>query len=238
MRFCTLPRCQSNEPPTADSLLCEPCIERLRVLLRDVEFNVAHLHAVKAVRPEMVPTGGAFESCSPADDHNIVMLDPRTKVNGYHTPDGLYRADRPDDDPNPTLSAPGVLGSWAQQLWEARTSPLLQTMFSGPATIREAVSELILGTTWIAAQDWVLDYAEELAQLNGQLRAAIGDAPPTAVAVCSRKLAGEPCGGDIIPWERTGDEARPGNGGARCVRCRHTYYGFDLIDLRLAQEAS
>jgi hypothetical protein len=234
MILCTSATCRTQEPTQGNSLLCDDCRDRLHLTIRWIEFHLAHLTTVKAVRPQMVSTAGGFESASPANDDVIVMLDPRSAAVGvgrFHT--------GPDDDPKPPLSAPAVLGGWALMAWEGRTPPSLRDFMPRPCTVRDAVSELLTALGWICGQDWVHDFADEVGQLNRQLRAATGEAPPKPVASCVRSVGtwedgeGPPqlCGGGIVLWERPATDTRPATAGARCLTCSASYTGFELIDL-------
>lgn len=224
MSDCLLPRCRSGEPAAVDSHLCEPCIEHLVSTLRTVEENVAALTPVKSVKPGMVATASGFESASPAADHALVMLDPRSKITGVsRTITG------PDDDAEPPLSV-AVLGEWAQ----------LAGWTTG--TVRDAVSGLLVNHRWITEQDWVVDYADELFRLLAQLLRANGDGPPIPQAACIRPIGSITVGRKAVPVLCNGPivEVRYQNGGgARCLACGESYSGFQLVRLALGtSEAS
>ena len=224
MSPCLLPRCRSGQDAASDSRLCETCIGHLVSTLRTVEENVAALTPVKGVRPGMVATASGFESASPAADHVLVMLDPRSKITGpQRTLTG------PDDDLEPPLSV-AVLGEWAQLAgWTV-------------GTVRDAVSALLVNHRWITDQDWVVDYADELYRLLGQLLRANGDGPPIPQAACIRPIGSVTVGRTTVPVLCNGPivEVRyQTGGGARCLACDESYSGFQLVRLALGtSEAS
>lgn len=230
MNLCLLPRCPTGSYAAHDSLLCEDCITWVVGVLRDTEECIGLLSLVKAVRPGggVNPNAG-YESSSPAADHVLVMLDPRSKANGVgRTLTG------PDDEPEPALSV-AVIGSWARLSWWERTSPTLRRLLTGPITVRESVTELQVNNRWITAQTWVVDYVDELTRLHRQAAAAIGDGPPAPVASCTRTFPDGVCGGGVVVWHRLDDTGHHADGGARCLTCRKSYPGIELIRLRLAQ---
>lgn len=221
MRLCVLPRCSSGADAAADSLLCEPCIEWVVATLRDTEECIAELRPVKARGGDSsVNPNSGYESASPAADHVLVMLDPRSKATGVgRTLTG------PDDVEHPPLSV-DVLGGWAELAgWPA-----------GQRSVRDAVSALLVNHRWITSQDWVVDYVEELTRLHRQTAAAIGDGPPAPVASCTQVYRGEVCAGGVVVWHRLEDDGHHGQGGARCLTCRKSYAGPELIRLRLSQK--
>lgn len=221
MNLCLLPRCSSGDDAAADSLLCESCIDWVVRTLRDTEECIAELRPVKAKSGGggVNPNAG-YESSSPAADHVLVMLDPRSKAVGVgRTLTG------PDDEEHPALSV-DVLGGWAELAgWPA-----------GQRSVRDAVSALLINHRWVTGQDWVVDYVDELTRLHRQAAAAIGDGPPAPVATCTQVYRGEVCGGGIVQWSRMQDDGHHGAGGARCLACRKSYGGVELVRLRLAQK--
>lgn len=236
MTLCTSAHCRTPDAiPEGDGRLCDGCLDRLWTTLRWAEFHLATLSPVKAVRPEMVATAGGFESASPANDSALVLLDLRS------APRGVGRSlTGPDDDDTSLLSAPAVLGGWARQVWEERTPPSLRRLIPAPATVRDAVSALLSALPWIAEQDWVGDFEDEVGQLNRQLRGVNGEAPPAPVATCTELLGDRPataedtrpvCGGDIVMWKHDRVGSLPPVVGARCLACARKYTGFELIDL-------
>ncbi|CAL9606456.1 hypothetical protein SUDANB95_05499 [Actinosynnema sp. ALI-1.44] len=219
MNLCALPRCSSGDYAASDSLLCEDCIAWVVATLRDTEECIAELRPTKPRGAGGVNPNADYESGSPAADHVLVMLDPRSKAVGVgRTLTG------PDDQDEPPLSV-AVLGEWAELAgWPA-----------GRHTVRDAVSALLVNHRWITSQDWVVDYVEELTRLHRQAAAAIGDGPPAPVASCTRVIRGEVCGGGIVQWARIAENGHHGEGGARCLECRHSYRGVELIRLRLKE---
>ncbi|MGW4114804.1 hypothetical protein ACWEFJ_28350 [Actinosynnema sp. NPDC004786] len=237
MIFCMLPGCTNPEPTVGNSDVCDRCRERLHDRLRWIEFFVANLTPVKAVRPGMVATAAGFESASPAFDDAIVMLDPRSSAVGVGR-----SLTGPDDDEHPPLSAPAVLGGWARQVWEARTPRSLRHLIPPPRNVGHAVSTLLAALGWICEQRWVGDFAEEIGDLYRQLAAATGETPPRPVATCIRREGDPPgdgglddrpvCGGGIVARQHTAEDAEgPVMVGARCLSCGASYTGFDLLRL-------
>ncbi|MFC6089446.1 hypothetical protein [Saccharothrix lopnurensis] len=235
MTLCTSPSCRTPDAHVeVDSLLCVPCVDRLWQLLRWIEWHLAMLSPRRRVRPQMVATAGGFGPSSPANDDALVLLDPRSAARGVGR-----SLTGPEDDPNPLLSAPAVLGGWAEQVWEARTPESLRSLIPAPATLREAVSTLLLALPWVARQAWVLTFADEVDQLARQVRGVVGDAPDKPVATCTRLVGAAPapgavddrpvCGEDVTMWKHERDGQAP-LVGARCGG-GHTFTGFELIDL-------
>ena len=220
MNLCALPRCPTAGYAAYDSLLCEDCIEWVVATLRDTEECIAAMAPIKArgAGGGVNPNAG-YESASPAADHVLVMLDVRSKAVGVgRTLTG------PDDEEHPALSV-DVLGSWAELAgWPA-----------GQRSVRDAVSALLVNHRWITSQSWVVDYVDELTRLHRQAAAAIGDGPPAPVATCTRTFPDGVCGGGVVVWHRLDDTGHHADGGARCLSCRKTYAGPDLVRLRLAQ---
>lgn len=223
MDLCLLPRCPTAGYAAHDSLLCEDCIAWVVATLRDTEECIAHLAPVKArgTASGVNPNAG-YESSSPAADHVLVMLDPRSKANAVgRTLTG------PDDEEHPALSV-DVLGGWAELAgWPA-----------GQRSVRDAVSALLVNHRWITAQSWVCDYVDELTRLHRQAASAIGDGPPKPVATCIRVFPDGVCGGGVVNWWRTLDDGHHDEGGARCLSCRKVYGRVDLIRLQAAQHAA
>lgn len=233
MIFCVRDGCATAEPTPGNSRLCDTCRDRVHDDLRWVEFLAANLTPVKKVRPEMVATASGFGSSPPLDLHAVAQLDPRSAATGVHR---VHTG--PEDEDNPPLSVPGVIGDWARQVWEQRTPPSLRHVIYAPRTLGEAISTLLLALGWICEQEWVLDFADEVRQLRRQLAASTGEAPPKPVASCTHR-EGEPpakgqaderpvCGGGIVVRQRD-DPGIAYSAGARCLSCGTIYTGFELL---------
>lgn len=213
MQQCARAQCRTKGLPEGGSLLCAACITWFTALLRDTEAHIAVLTTERRATGSSERGNFGYGSSSPAADHVIAMLDPRSSANAVN----------PDDEENPPLSV-AVLGEWARRVgWRG-------------GTVRDAVSALLISHQWITAQPWVLDLLDELSRLHRQVAAAAGDAPPRPVASCTLLINGVVCGGDVVQVDRV----EPGAGlstplGARCLRCAQTYSGTDLVRLRVAQ---
>lgn len=225
MPTCVLPTCRSRDQhaePEPGALLCWHCAEHLRATLRSID---RYLRTLTPERTSTSGTGGrrapGYESRSPAADHIIAMLDPRTLVNG------------PGDDHDAVPNIAAELGNWARLVTEecprARNRPL--------RTINDAIVTLLIENQWITAQLWVDEYAAALNDLHRAIRGVANDGPISPAGLCTWQA----CGGPVFLTERTvigdkGQEER--HGAARCATCGAIYDGLALVRFYLAQEAA
>lgn len=232
MTACIVDTC--DRTPTGGNYACDECVEHLRALLRELDH---YLRVVTPMRPTLAtgPSAAGYESRSPAADHVLVMLDPRSKANGHQAENGAGRIDRPDDEPDPALSVPAVLADLAFRVWhEVDHDDELWLPASKPRTVGDAITLLLLAAPWLAGTDWLSHALDDVRTLRNQLARAANDAPLEVIAECTDLVAGRRCGGPVR--ERPATEKRPG--GARCGTCKRNYDGLDLVRLRIAQEAT
>ena len=163
----------------------------------------------------------AFGSSSPADDHVLVLRDPRSSV-AVLGPDDVERAPRP-----PVF----VLGAIADRLG----GPPRYTTMGLSSWLHGAVSVL-------AAQPWVPEAYTTLRAVSGQLRAALGDPSPSPVGSCRVLVDDEGRETPAGPWRcaaplflpelppRAMDEPMVPPA-LRCSGCGHRYTGHELVEI-------
>ena len=131
---------------------CDRCRNEVLKWLGVIEDEYLRLSTI----PTMSTVGGGSHvpgPKSPARDHVIAMLDPRS------TPAGPGTDDRPD-----VYSIPAVIGGWCKEAWLAAGEDRF------PATMHEAFRYLRWRTDWHMQQDHATVYAEEIRALYHQLR--------------------------------------------------------------------
>lgn len=132
---------------------CDRCRNEVLRWLGSIEMDFQALDT--APKPGR-STGGARSvpgSKSPASDHVIAMLDPRSKANAVWQ----------DDRDEPVLSVPAVVGGWCREAWRDSEDDL-------PGTMAAAFAYLRVRTDWLMRQDCAASYAAEIRQLYIQLR--------------------------------------------------------------------
>lgn len=145
---------------------CDRCRNEVLRWLGVIEDEYLRLSTI----PTMSTVGGGSHvpgPKSPARDHVIAMLDPRS------TPAGPGTDDRPD-----VYSIPAVIGGWCKEAWLAAGEDAF------PGTMHEAFLYLRWRTDWHMQQDHAGVYAEEIHALCTQLRARkrkIGECPTVIV---------------------------------------------------------
>lgn len=232
MTVCLVDTC--DRIPDHGNYACDECVEHLRHLLREVDM---YLRIVTPMRPTLAsgPSSAGYESRSPAADHVLVLLDPRSKANGHQADNGTGRIDRPDDEPDPLLSVPGVLGDLAYRMWdEVDHDEELWLPRWRPRDVGDAITLLLAGAPWLAGTDWLGQALDEVRAVRNELRSAANDSPPDVIATCTEVEHGRVCGGPVRELPATEKRA----GGARCGDCTRVYSGLDLVRLQIAQEAA
>lgn len=129
------------------------------------------------------------------------------------------RRNRPlgiDEDELPDV--PGSLASWARMVVEER-----QTSDTVDGTVSVSIRILHRERLWISQQEWLDDYAGEVAALHRATARAVGDTMwPKPIGHCPN------CGAPMYPTIGV-DEAH-------CRRCKATWSGVALARLRLIHE--
>lgn len=180
-------------------------------------------------RAGLVSIGSAaFGSSSPADDHVIVLRDPRSRAEATG-PDDVELAPRP-----PLV----VLETIAYRIIDERGNPEREPQWTTPG-----LSAWLYGALgWIVAQPWVDAAWYELRGLSRALRAANGDPVPGAVGTCRAIVNDDGREDPAGRWRcamplhmpelppRAPDEPiqLPV---LRCGSCRHVYDAASLVQL-------
>lgn len=216
-------RSHSGHPYPADNgyLTCDPCSGRLRAIVGELPALYAAI-----MDPEVLlyrETTGAraakgFRSAPPANVHLMSLRDVRTKW----------------IQPGDPHSALNVAWWYATQVRDQRD---LRTP-TGQPTVESETGTLLFHWDWLMRQPWVVDLAQDMREVTGQLRRAIpgSDPAPKRVGTCTQPLdTTDPAGkrhlcGQALYLPKTGATIT-------CSTCRHTYQGPDLIALHLATQA-
>lgn len=231
-RECQIGRCRTNTPPDWGSYACHDCLTLVQHQIVTIEDNLPRLTPQRGQGAQTDRIHRAVpDSRSPAVDDIIVMLDPRSRSNGYQSEYG-GRADRPDDDTTPALSIPAVVGAWCETLWTGSEDPWPSTLAAGLGYLRLHLHDRI------GREPWAAEFADEIRQLYWQVRNAVGDQPVKPVATCTELYRGVRCGGDVYEQPRLVDAEGEPSGGARCRACSRVFLGMDLVRLHRQQEAS
>lgn len=231
-RDCLIGRCRNNTPPEFGCYACLDCLNQTQHQIVTIEDNLPRLTPQRGQRAQNDRIHRAIpDSRSPAIDDIIAMLDHRSRSNGYHTEWG-GRADRPDDEPEPILSLPAVIGAWCETVWTGSEDSWPGTLSLGLFYLRANLHNPI------GREPWVGEFADEIRQLYWQVRNAVGDQPIKPVATCTEVYRGQLCGGPVFQQERLLDDEGEQTGGARCGACGRVYRGMDLVRLHNQQEAS
>ena len=201
--------------------LCDGHLQRLSTQLRRIEDDTAHLELAR--HPSQAWGGtrsSGLASQRPALDMTTLALVGPTAPGPVADPAGW------DDTPHVL----GTLESWARIVREDRglTPP------DGPATVSGERATLTRHLDWIAAQDWVDDFAAEVLTLSAVLQAHVRTTP---VSVAGRCWLGDPgqadglCGGRVrrqtihrTVVTTSGTTTMPVDDGPwHCARCGHTW---------------
>jgi hypothetical protein len=181
---------------------CDRCRNEVLKWLGVIEDEYLRLSTI----PSMSTVGGGGHvpgPKSPARDHVIAMLDPRS------TPAGPGVDDRSD-----VYSIPAVIGGWCKEAWAGSEDPF-------PATMHEAFRYLRRRSDWHMRQDHAAVYAEEIRSLYTQLHALTE--PRRKVGECPTVLY---LATDDTPEVRCDAPLRAGvdDDAIRCRACGATWY--------------
>jgi hypothetical protein len=135
---------------------CDWCCSQLTLWLTEIETNFARLNPQPLASLPGGSFGSAFGSKSPAQDHVIAMMDPRSSP--------AKRTGNEDDRENAPLSVPGVVGEWARFVWR---QPGCEDPW--PGTVGAGLEYLRAKVGWFAWQDCVAEFASEVRELHLQL---------------------------------------------------------------------
>jgi len=201
--------CPPSRPKDAEGawLVCSGCSNRILRHLRELEEYLPHLSLLPA-RSGSGRGRPGFGSATPVNDAAIHHTDWRT------TPSALDG-----------MGAVATVHEWATLLREGRDMPPpARLSFLGE------VEALRVNHSWIVAQDWVGDYARELREIHGAVRAAASDPVPRSVGKCIAIHSSGECGADVYEM--------PDASGVKCSNssCGRVYTGVSLIRLQLSNE--
>ncbi|MER7078149.1 MULTISPECIES: hypothetical protein [Bacteria] len=204
---CIVDRCPRAAEP--GRYTCEPCAERMRCWLREIDDYAATLTAAPGRGGDGGRRSRGYGSRPPARLDVIAALDPRS-VGHVIGPDDV------DDATRSILGTVNRLCGWVH-------SELLRLDANHHAPPRDLT--ITRGTGWLRGyidwctrQVWADDLADDLRELHAQLRRLAGDS--------TRPLAPCPdCIGSLWP---VGDADTIA---VRCGVCGTSYDGLALLDL-------
>lgn len=152
------------------------------------------------------------EAPAPGNLTLIAMFDPRTAATRLPG-----TTDNPaGDQSEPVGNVLHTVSSWLLLVAEER--PLTAAL---PRSVLVQLDLLKRHHDWIAAQDWVDDYAAELGEVRKALRVAVREGGERAVGRCpSQDDNGAVCNGPLFPVE--------GEMAVDCRRCRR-HYGEEYL---------
>lgn len=197
---------------------CSSCLDRLRELITDIVTRCGRLDPAPQHDGGDPGSRGApgFGSRSPARDHVISMLDRRSSESAYVwvAADGRVH----QESEHPTLSVFGVFDTIAWEIADARG-------IDGPpdGSGVDALSRWVdRHLDWLTRQTMVVEVAERLRRLRGQLMPVTGD-PRIKVGSCPNTIdEGEhtrTCGGQLFATANMSPDDV-----IRCVSCRREWY--------------
>jgi hypothetical protein len=192
---CVIPG-RAEHPADEGLMVCWKHLERLAVMLREVEDQAVMLDA----RPSMMVRtdsgkGSLASERAPARLDVLVHRDHRRGTGKSETDDDAHAA-------GDTLPILDVLHSWARVVREERdlASPERVTV-SGERDL------LTRHLEWVCAQPWVDEAYSDIRTLAGQLKSSNGTNAirPKAVGVCPTLLEDGECGGRLWPNDERGE---------------------------------
>lgn len=201
--------CPPTAPRRADDgqLVCFSCSNRILRQLRELEEYLPTLSLEKRRGASQRGAPG-FASASPADDTVVHHTDWRTNWSAL---DGL--------------GAVATIHQWARAVREDRA-------YEPPryVTLATEIEALRANHAWLTCQPFVDEYARELREVHGAVRAVAGDPEPRSVGRCITVHRHGECGGKVYE--------RPDAGDVQCSTCHRIYDGTDLVRFRTQQEAA
>lgn len=241
--------CLTHRPPSGDRpwrrvddhyRTCSSCYDQLHRWLSPASVDddgrpdsIPGLYAFLNPRPVVGDAGRrrpGFGSRSPALDHVICIRDRRS-------------VQVEDGDP---YSAPGLLTSWVQWVWEERYEvtaldqlDYFQHRARLPTTVETMCLWLDQQLDWITRQETVIEFYDELRALHAQLRSATGDGGQPPVGWCIELVGDAECGAPIhMPRQspRAPDEPIRDLPELKCGRCGSRYSGTRILRLQIAGE--
>lgn len=212
---------------------CWDCVNTLLRVLRELE-NYTLMLAVSTTpaRRRTERRAPGFGSRSPARDHVLAALDPRS-LPGDVDADGRPLPHRPEDTAAWPRSITASIAGIAEWLRDEQDHPHP----GGRSLFSRDLGYLRTALDWCSRQPWIDELADDLRELHAQARAHTGDAPPPPLGTCLNVG----CEGLVYPATIGHHDEHGEDGprdGARCRDCRRVYDGLDLIRLHVAQDAA
>ncbi|SDZ55330.1 hypothetical protein SAMN05216215_109720 [Saccharopolyspora shandongensis] len=211
---CILDRCQRTAEP--GRYTCEPCAERMRRWLREIDDYAATLTTAPGRGGDGGRRSPGYGSRPPANLDVIAALDPRS----------VAHVIGPDDTDDATRSIIGTVNrlcGWVHSELrrldaDHHAPPRELTITRGTGWLRGYID-------WCTRQVWADDLADDLRELHAQVQRLAGNST-RPLAPCWD------CGGPLWPVGDTDTLA------VRCGDCGNSYDGLDLLNIgqRLAFE--
>lgn len=156
-----------NRAATPGYQTCDGCSADIHADLIEIRDRYARLNPAEKEQADHAGVRSVPRSKSPANDHVLSMMDPRSTSTG--------RAYAP----------PATLGTWAQAVEEESGYECRE--WSVPGLTRYLADR----HAWVTAQPWVDDYARELHELVLALRPVTGEPRPRPIGRCPEVLKDE-----------------------------------------------
>ncbi|MGW1680534.1 hypothetical protein [Saccharopolyspora sp. NPDC002376] len=204
---CIIDRCQRTAEP--GRYACEPCAERMRCWLREIDDYAATLTTAPGRGGDGGRRSPGYASRPPANLDVIAAFDPRS----------VGHVIGPDDTDSATRSIIGTIGrlcGWVHSELrrldaDHHAPPRELTITRGTGWLRGYID-------WCTTQPWADDLADDLHELHAQVQRLAGNS--------TQPLAPCPdCTGPLWPVGDTDTLA------VRCGDCGDTYNGLDLLNI-------
>lgn len=190
---------------------CDPCSSRMRDALDDITrlYPQVDEEVTYGTTSDGGPRGSTVYRSGPPV--NLARLDRAHRLGQAHVAD--------------------ILSSWADNVRQDTGQPAVD----GPQTVTGSVVLLVRMWSWIRAQDWVADLAEELFDLQRTLQQLAGETRGRIpLGHCPCLVDHDPrTGAQILCEQRL--YARPGDRAVHCPQCGTTWPAYRWDELHNAQ---